>query len=181
MRSVAGSLLDESKAILKHLSALEQALEAANAWGIRKHLRLVAGALAVHQQDEDEVVLPILRRHLNQEACASAVVLRAAVAPDRHWSQFLEEVRAQTDRLRGTRAQLAAELGALQRQVETDPCPRTESEIQDAGRRLAERLRSYLEEEGLLLTPLLDRLLTDGEKAAVHAGMTERRRHRGHG
>ncbi len=167
MRNLTEPLVQDSRAILDRLPAVERALDEMDLPTIRATMRFLAQTLSIHRHDEDDVLLPVLLKHLAHGSSPRSPAPVSRPHEDPSWSQFQGRIRSEAERLHEEHGWLAGLALNLQRAAEPDSTLLTEREIRAEGRRLVLHLRRHLSAELQMIFPVAEQLLTEGEKRAL--------------
>lgn len=168
MPNVTEPLLQDSREILERLPAFESALETMDVSTIRTLVRFLTRSLNAHRHDEDDMLLPVLLKHLEHQPSPPPRPSTTARPPqDPHWIEFQVQVRSQAERLHDEHGWLAGTAQTLEAAVEPDSATLTSGEIRAEGRRLARELRRHLAAEINIIFPVAEQLLTEVEKRTL--------------
>ncbi|HSP06307.1 MAG TPA: hemerythrin domain-containing protein [Acidobacteriota bacterium] len=142
---VTEALSQEHQTVLKQLDLFEEALQKFDEGGIRGTMRFFDERIVLHRRKEEEVLFPVVGRHIGLEHGPIAHMLEE----HRIEKQRIEQIREALTRL---------------------PDPHAKESIRAAGYAILDLLRAHIEKEDTILFPLSEEMMTPEEKSGVHEG-----------
>lgn len=144
---VTEPLVWEHETVLGKLEAFEKALASTDWQGVRDTLKFFDERLSLHRRKEEEILFPVLGRHLGTTGGPIACMLH--------------EHQDEREKIEAIRAALQRGSG--------DPTAWTE--IRAAGSYILSLLRTHIGKENQILYPMAEQLLGPDEKEAVAKAM----------
>ena len=145
MMRVTEALSREHQEVLRQLDLFEEAIEKSDVEGLRGTLRFFDERIVLHRRKEEEILFPVVGRHIGLE-----------FGPVAH---MLEEHRIEKQRIEEIRE-------ALTRW----PDPHAREVIRAAGYAILDLLRAHIMKEDSILFPMSEEVMSPEEKLDVLKG-----------